>query len=55
LLIGYARVSTNEQDLIAQRTALAALGVSPAAICAEDASSYILKMEDLPTLVVRPF
>ena len=29
LLIGYARVSTDEQDLTAQRSALAALGVAP--------------------------
>ena len=29
LLIGYARVSTDEQDVTAQREALAALGVSP--------------------------
>src|SRR5215210_3314980 len=29
LLIGYARVSTDEQDLTAQPEALAALGVSP--------------------------
>jgi len=29
LLIGYARVSTDEQDLTVQRNALAVLGVSP--------------------------
>lgn len=32
LLIGYARVSTEEQDLIAQRDGLAALGVEPSRI-----------------------
>ena len=29
LLIGYARVSTYDQDLMAQKNALLALGVSP--------------------------
>lgn len=32
LLIGYARCSTDQQDLTAQRDALAALGVAPARI-----------------------
>ena len=32
LLIGYARVSTDEQDLTAQRNGLAALGVAPARV-----------------------
>ena len=36
LLIGYARASTDEQDLTAQREALAALGVSPERIYVND-------------------
>ena len=32
LLIGYARVSTNEEDLTAQQNALERLGVKPALI-----------------------
>ena len=32
LLIGYARCSTDQQDLTAQRDGLSALGVSPARI-----------------------
>ena len=32
LLIGYARCSTDQQDLTAQRDGLTALGVSPARI-----------------------
>lgn len=35
LLIGYARVSTDQQDLTAQREGLQGLGVDPARICVD--------------------
>jgi DNA invertase Pin-like site-specific DNA recombinase len=35
LLIGYTRVSTEEQDLTSQRDGLAGLGVEPGRVCVD--------------------
>jgi DNA invertase Pin-like site-specific DNA recombinase len=39
LLIGYARVSTNEQDLTAQQNTLESLGVRPSLIYTDHGSN----------------
>lgn len=49
LLIGYARVSTDEQDLTAQRDALTALGVAPERIYVDYADPGVM-----PTPVRTP-
>ncbi len=49
LLIGYARCSTDQQDLTAQRDALAALGVAPARVYVDYADVRVM-----PTGVAEP-
>ncbi len=49
LLIGYARCSTDQQDLTAQRDALTALGVKPNRIYVDYADGRVM-----PTSVVEP-
>jgi Resolvase, N terminal domain. len=41
-MIGYARVPTDEQDLTAQRDALAALGVAPERIYVDYADGRVM-------------
>src|SRR5450631_4420082 len=50
LLVGYARVSTEEQDLTAQRNALAALGVGADRIYADQGGHAL--MHERPELLV---
>ena len=51
LLVGYARVSTEEQDLTAQPNALAALGVGADRICPDQRGGHAL-MHERPELLV---
>jgi DNA invertase Pin-like site-specific DNA recombinase len=51
LLVGYARVSTEEQDLTAQRNALAALGFGADRIYADQGGGHAL-MHERPELLV---
>lgn len=48
LLIGYARVSTNDQDLTAQKNALAALGVSSEQTFTDQGVSFRSRLHRIP-------
>ena len=47
-LIGYARCSTDKQDLTAQRQALSELGVVPDRIYMDKAANYLRRQGRLP-------